>query len=156
MILNETPWLTAEQQPDGSFGWRSVGGDSSAGKQYPIPFVHPPTDTGPFVEALVLRAPPKTTLLGASSLMQFEEYVALWGEINGVKATVQSLSLAELEELFPGGLGRETGESAASAREFGWDGGEGAILPEQGGVDLEALTTVEKYINSTDWSSVLG
>lgn len=124
-------------------------------KAHPLPWVHSPTDTGPFVEALVLRAPPGTTMLGTSGQMSFAEYVELWGEAHGVKTRVNVLSLEDAGGMLPGGLGREVGETGYYIREYGWEGGEGAVLPQEAGVELERLTSPEKYIRETDWSSVL-
>jgi len=118
--------------------------------------VHPPQDTGPFVEALILKAPPRTTLLGTSGLLDFSEYMKLWGEINGVTTKLQPLSVENVVEAWPGGLGIEYAETACYASEFGWDGGEGAILPEDAGVDMSVLCNPTSYIKSTDWSSILG
>ena len=87
--------------------------------------------------------------------MDFLDYVKLWGAINNVETIAQPLTLKEIENMWPGGFGREVGETACYTREFGWDGGEGAILPEKVGVDKSSLTDVTTYIKTTDWSSVL-
>ncbi len=102
----------------------------------------------------MLKTPPRTTLLGTSSVMPYAEFVRLWGDIHGVKASLQSLSVEDVDKLVPGGLGREVGETAAYTQEFGWDGGEGTLLPEQAGVGVKRLTDVETYIRTTDWSAV--
>lgn len=127
----------------------------TGGPNSKIPFVHPPTDTGPFTEALVLRAPPNTNLLGCSRLMLMEDYAALWGRIVGVDCRWEGVTLEAIQELIPGPVGREVAESGAYVAEFGWDGGEGAKLPEEVGVDMAKLTTPEQYIRQTDWSSLL-
>ncbi|KAI1622425.1 putative hscarg dehydrogenase [Exophiala viscosa] len=150
-----TPLFAPQKQANGSYVWYMVHGKSPIEHEHPLPVVHPPTDTGPFVEALVLKAPPGTTVLGTSKLFKFSEFVKLWGGILKVEAGIQELSIEDLDAKFPGGFGREVGESAAYVREYGWDGGEGAILPEQAGVDLGALTDAETYIRDTDWSSVV-
>lgn len=123
---------------------------------HPMPFVHPPRDTGPFVEALVLRAPPQTTLLGTCGLMQMSDYVKLWGEINSVKTKIQTFTLDEVDRTWPGGFGLEVGQTVCYVREFGWDGGQGAVLPEQAGVTMSDLTNVTSYIKTTDWRRILG
>jgi hypothetical protein len=146
-----------EQDADGTVVFSFISPDASGDEGlHKSPFVHPPTDTGPFVEALVLKAPPRTTLLGTCEMMHMSEYVKLWGEINGVKSETHGLSLYEVTQMFPGGFGLEVGETACYVREYGWDGGEGAILPEQAGVKMGDLTDVASYIKTTDWSSVLG
>lgn len=120
-----------------------------------MPFVHPPNDTGVFVEALITKVSPRTTILGVSSFVKYSEFVKLWGEINGVKAKLDLLSTDDIVRLLPEGFGIETVETACYIRDFGWDGNEGALLPEDVGVDKKSLTDVESYIRSTDWSSVL-
>jgi hypothetical protein len=94
-------------------------------------------------------------MLGTSSVLQYADYVKLWGEILGVPAKLQILSLEEVVGMFPGGFGQEVGETACYTAEFGWDGGEGAVLPEAVGVDKNDLTDVASYIKNTDWSPIL-
>ena len=78
-------------------------------------------------------------MLGTSSVMPYGEFVRLWGDFHGVEASLQSLSVEDVDKLVSGGLGREVGETAAYTQEFGWDGGEGTMLPEQAGVDVIVL-----------------
>lgn len=87
--------------------------------------------------------------------MPFHDYVKLWGQILGLKTKIQSFSSDEIVGLWPNGFGLELAQTASYTRELGWDGGEGAILPEQAGVDLSALTDVTSYIKGIDWSPVL-
>lgn len=86
--------LTTLQEADGTIVFRSTiqsNTDKSSGKEretettnyHLTPFVNPPTDTGPFIESLVLKAPPGTTMLGTSSPMQFNDYIKLWGQLQG-------------------------------------------------------------------------
>ena len=103
----------------------------------------------------MLKAPSGTTMLGGSALLTFSEYVKIWEETLGVKASLQPLTLEEISDMFPGGLGKEVGETIAFVGEYGWDGGEGAILPEKAGVKRSDLTDIVDYIKTTDWSSVL-
>jgi hypothetical protein len=88
--------------------------------------------------------------------MQHSDYVQLWGQLQGVRTAIQPLNSDEVVNLWPDGFGLELAQTACYVREFGWDGGEGAMLPEQAGVDMSALTNVTSYIKSVDWSSVLG
>ena len=78
-----------------------------------MPFVHPPTDTGPFVSALVLNVPPQTTMLGTSALMQQSEYVQLWAKTLGVKARVEDVPVDEIIAELPGGLGLEVAQTSS-------------------------------------------
>lgn len=82
--------------------------------------------------------------------MAFNDYVKLWGQTLGLKTKILSLSSDEIVSLWPNGFGLELAQTASYTREFGWDGGEGAILPEQAGVDLSALTDVASYIKGVD------
>ncbi|KAH8898124.1 putative hscarg dehydrogenase [Thozetella sp. PMI_491] len=145
-----------QQESDGTFAFRYItSGSAAVETNHPTPFVHPPHDTGLFVEGLILKAPPRTTMLGTCSLMLFSDYVALWGKLNNVQTKLLPITLEEIAAMFPGGFGLEVGETVCYINEFGWDGGEGAVLPEQAGVDKAALTDVASYIRETDWSSVL-
>lgn len=90
------------QEENGTIAFRSIipsGINTSSGSNtdtgitnYPTPFVHPPTETGPFVEALVFKAPPGTILLGTSDPMQHNDHVQLWGQLQGVKTAMQPVS----------------------------------------------------------------
>ncbi|KAK5046220.1 hypothetical protein LTR84_008363 [Exophiala bonariae] len=149
------PFFTPKKGEDGTVLFRSFDPIDTGKAEHPTPFVHPPTDTGPFVEALVLKAAPGTVLLGTSGPMPFNDYIKLWGQIQGFETNVQYVSSDQVVELWPDGFGLELAQTASYVRDYGWDGGERAILPEQAGVDLSALTDVTSYIKSTDWSSVL-
>ena len=121
-----------------------------------IPFVHPPTDTGPFVSALVLKAPPQTTMLGTCSQIPFSEYVRLWGETLHVQAKAENYPVDEVVKDLPDGFGIEVAETSLFVEEYGWDGGEGAKLPWECGVERGEVMDVERYFRETDWSAVLG
>ena len=94
-------------------------------------------------------------MLGTCSMIPYSEYVRLWGETLGVEATVEPVTVDDFANEWPGGLGIEAGQSAASAQEFGWDGGVGTILPEKAGVRSVDLTDIADYIRQQDWSSIL-
>lgn len=89
-------------------------------------------------------------------MMPFADYVKLWGELLNVKTALAPVTVEEVEAKFPGGFGLEVAQTVCFVSEFGWDGGEGAVLPEQIGVKMDELTDVAEYIKQTDWSSVLG
>ena len=143
--------INSTKQPDGSYLICSP----SCPPHHPVPFVHPPNDTGPFVEALVLKAPAQTTMLGTSDLMPFPKYAEIWGRILGVQCRWEALTVEGTQRTLPGTMGLEVGESGLFVSEFGWDGGIGAKMPEQVGVKMDQLTKVEDYIRNTDWTSVL-
>lgn len=147
--------LTEPQGSDGSIVFYTVSNSSPNGRNgHPIPYVHASNDTGLFVEALITKAPPRTTMLGTCALIQYSEYVRLWGEIQGMETKMEILSIEDAVRLWPGGFGIEVAETLCYIDEYGWDGGEGAILPVEAGVDKAALTNVRKYIETTDWSWV--
>lgn len=141
------------QQPDGTFKLSFP----SVTPSKPIPYVHPPHDTGHFVRALVLSAPAGTTLLGVSDPMTASDWAQLWGRVNGVQCVFEPAPLKAVEDALPPGLGREIGESCLYASEFGYDGGDPSVVyPKDVGVEVGELMTCKRYIEETDWSSVLG
>ena len=77
-----------------------------------VPFVHPPTDTGPFVSTLTLKAPYQTKMLGICSQMTFSEYVKLWGEILHVQAGTESYLVDDVIKDLPDGFGIEVAETS--------------------------------------------
>jgi hypothetical protein len=116
-----------------------------------MPFVNVATDLGPCVEALVLRVKPQTTLIVAGESMHYEDYVRRWAEIMGVKLTVNRVTTEDLIKTMPEGLGIESGQMMEYITEFGWDGGAGALYPQDIGVELPDIAT---YIRNTDWTRI--
>ncbi|MCJ1386082.1 hypothetical protein MMC17_009207 [Xylographa soralifera] len=144
-----SPPLAPQKQPDGSF---IIQRTSSPG--YKMPFVVTHEDTGSFVKALV-DLPPGKDLLGVSEHMTWPEWTKLWGDILGVKATFKQVSEDEYYRGVPDPLRRELSETFAYVEEFGYTGGDPEVLTaEQLGIKIR-LTSIEKYIKSEDWSSVL-
>ncbi|KAJ9606464.1 hypothetical protein H2200_009425 [Cladophialophora chaetospira] len=156
--IPNNPILTPRKQTDGSFVWKTIVANDPRldKKEHLAPFVHPPTDTGPFVSALVLKAPPQTTMLGTCAQMSFSEYVRLWGETLHVRAKTEDYPVDDVIRDLPDGFGLEVAETSLFVKEYGWDGGEGAKLPWECGVNREDLMDVKRYIEETDWSAVLG
>ncbi|KAK6367975.1 hypothetical protein LTS17_010128 [Exophiala oligosperma] len=150
---SKNPLLMPKKDETGMYTFKWIGSPSSA-PQHLLPFTHPPTDTGAFVEALVLKAPPGTTMLGVSDLMGYSEFVDRWAAFHGVEARLDHLSVEDLDAMMPGGFGIEVAQTSAYVAEFGWDGGEGAVMPESVGVDPAQLTGVDEYIRTADWKVV--
>lgn len=50
-----------------------------------------------------------------------------WSRATGRPSACREISVEEQHRAQPGGLGRETAESAATSAEFGW--GEGLVVP---------------------------
>lgn len=120
-----------------------------------MPFNDPPSDTGRFVQALV-DAPPGKTLLGTSEEMNFEDWAAIWGKVNGVKCTFHPVNKEELAGIVPPMLLEEMWGSMKYHSEYGYDGGDPEVLrPWDMGVQKSELMGVEEYIKKKDWSAVL-
>ncbi|KAF7189278.1 NmrA-like family domain-containing protein 1 [Pseudocercospora fuligena] len=128
----------------------------SSKTSHPIPFVHPPNDTGHFVHALLLKSPPGTNMLGYSWLASQEDFAKLWGKVLGVEIEIESMSLEKIVKSgMPEWLAREVLASGEYCDTFGWDGGEeGVKSPEEAGVEVSRLQSVEEWIRGEDWSSI--
>lgn len=159
--------LAPERQADGSF---FMSRPTSA--KFRMPFIVTERDTGAFVKALV-DLPPGKDLLGVSEWMTFPEWVEVWGRVLGVKTRFQQISKEEMFERVPAPMAQEIGDSFDYIEEFGFAGGDPDVLdPHQvrlvqifrtlGGLanflqlDLKIpVTSMEEYIRSEDWSSIL-
>ncbi|KAH8891752.1 putative hscarg dehydrogenase [Thozetella sp. PMI_491] len=143
------PSMAPQKQPDGSFLILRPISEKAV-----IPFIVTHRDTGAFVKALV-DLPPGKELLGVSENMTFPEWIALWGKILGVKTGYKQVSRAEFFEGVPAPMAQELGDTYDFMEEFGFTGGDpDVLLPEQ--LDFKIpLTSMEEYIKSEDWSSVL-
>ncbi|KAK9418903.1 hypothetical protein SUNI508_07675 [Seiridium unicorne] len=143
------PPMAPQKQPDGSFAIVRPFGPELA-----LPFVVPDRDTGAFVKALV-DMPAGKDLLGVSQTMTWPEWMDLWGSIHGVKTGFKQVSREEFFGAAPKVLQDELWDTYEYIREFGYDGGDPNVLtPDQ--LDSKILlTSMEKYIRSEDWSSVL-
>lgn len=126
----------------------------------PQPWVDASHDTGHFVRALILsdQAPPGTTMAGyRDKLMTIEEYVALWGKINGARTSYEPLTLEDMiASGMPGWLAEELEISGYYCSKYGCSGGDPEVkAPMDCGVDMSKLPSVEDWIRNEDWSSVL-
>ncbi|KAF2735962.1 NAD(P)-binding protein [Polyplosphaeria fusca] len=146
-------WKTYGQGPrkqdDGTFCMEQpMRGDRK------VPMVDVNADTGRFVDALV-RAPAGTHMVGAGSVMSWDEFVGLWGARNGVVAAYRQVGREGMEEGM-GSVGREMADMLEYIERFGYDGGDPSVVyPWDLGVGVE-WTTMEEYIEKTDFSSVVG
>ncbi|KAF5018605.1 hypothetical protein F66182_9397 [Fusarium sp. NRRL 66182] len=141
--------LAPKRQPDGSYLLsRTTPPDVK------MPFIVTHRDTGSFVKALV-DLPPNTHVMGVSEEITFPEWMEIWGRVNGVKAAYKHISREELFEGIPEDFANEIGDSFDYIHEFGFTGGDPAVLSlDQLGVK-EPLTSMEQYIRDEDWSSVI-
>ena len=110
-------------------------------------------DTGAFVEALLLRHPPGTNVLGATQIISRADYAALWGRVLGVKTAVKDLP----EEEFAGYLPEEIRDTLLDfykfIAEYGYAGGRSDVkTPAELGIQTPSL---EEFIRGEDWSVVL-
>ncbi|KAI4595253.1 hypothetical protein KJ359_006927 [Pestalotiopsis sp. 9143b] len=147
--MHAFPGMMPQRQADGSYAvLRPLGPDVL------VPFVVAGRDTGAFVKALV-DAPAGTDLLGASEVMTWEQWAAVWGRVNGVKAGFRRVENEELFRGAPKPLADELWDAHAYFEKFGHTGGDpNVVTPEQLGI-TKSLTTMEEYIRGEDWSSVL-
>ncbi|KAI0153397.1 hypothetical protein BJ166DRAFT_594573 [Pestalotiopsis sp. NC0098] len=147
--MHAFPGMMPQRQADGSYAvLRPLGPD------VPIPFVVAGKDTGAFVKALV-DAPAGTDLLGASEVMSWEQWAAVWGRVNGVQAGFRRVENEELFRGAPKPLADELWDAHAYFEKFGHTGGDpDVVTPEQLGI-TKSLTTMEEYIRGEDWSSAL-
>lgn len=79
----------------------------------PVPFVDPNNDTGLFVKAL-LEMKPGVQLYGETSLISWNDWLAMWGRNVGKKVRMVQVSVEdwekEISRTFPPGLGTEVAE----------------------------------------------
>ena len=104
-------------------------------------------------------------MLGYSTKATMPEFCELWTRILRERALIGSdvtckfdgsMTVDEVDKMIPGGLGRELGETCIYSSEFGFDGGDPDVkAPGEFGVKLESLSSLEEYIRTTDWSSIL-
>ncbi|KAF3019224.1 hypothetical protein E8E14_000587 [Neopestalotiopsis sp. 37M] len=141
--------MAPQKQADGSFAVLRPHAP-----QVDIPFVVARRDTGAFVKALV-DAPAGTHLLGASEIMTWPAWMEIWGRVHGVGASFREVPQAEFFEGVPEPFRTELWDSHAYFEKFGHTGGDPKVVtPAQLGI-TKSLTTMEEYIKSEDWSSVL-
>ncbi|KAK5729094.1 hypothetical protein LTR15_002235 [Elasticomyces elasticus] len=143
------PFARPLKQPDGTYLIR-IPGDVHK----PIAQVDARRDTGKFTRAL-LDVPAEVNALGAGGIVSWTEFATLWGKHHGVECRVERINREVLEQAIPGGIGAEFADMFEYAAEFGYTGGDPTVvLPEDLGVHVP-VCTVEGYIRTEDWSSVL-
>ena len=130
-----------------------------------IPYVYTERDTGNYVRPLVLKAQPGTSLLAYSTKASRKEYAEIWarvlherGLLPADKSCVadENMTLNDIERTMGGPFAREAFESMQYVAEFGWDGGDPDVKsPEEVGVDIKKLTSLEQFVREEDWSPIL-
>jgi hypothetical protein len=112
------------------------------------------TTTGRFTKALV-ELPPGKLLSGAGSYLSFNKWCDIFSKINNVKCVFKEMPLKTFKEAAGPIYGLELGDMFDYFDRFGFDGGDPSIVFQW---DLEIdvkYTTMEDYMKSEDWSSVL-
>jgi hypothetical protein len=85
-----------------------------------IPHLDPRKDTGPHVCAL-LQLPPTSTLMAASEWLTWPQWIELFGDVTGTKTSYKQITVSEMEEYLPGGVGKEIGEMYEFSSEMGYN-----------------------------------
>ncbi|KAK1061312.1 hypothetical protein LTR74_011196 [Friedmanniomyces endolithicus] len=120
-----------------------------------IPFIVTHKDTGAFVKALVVDLPAGKHILGVSESMTWPAWTKLWAEVVGVQATFERVSEAEFWAGLPKAFTDVLAPDFAFVDEFGYTGGDPEVMTaEKLGVEIP-VTSMEAYLRSEDWSSVL-
>ena len=97
----------------------------------PLPFVDIPRDFGSCVQAVV-NAKPGINFFSVSEMVSWNQYLEIWCRSQGVpQLKYTEVPLEKFEELLPGGLGREFGENVLFAHEFGYQGGDPVVRPNE-------------------------
>ena len=66
------------------------------------------------------------------------------------------MTYEEAEQTMPAPFGKEIRDSMEYASTYGFTGGDPAVkTPEECGVDLAEMSTLEDYIRNEDWSDIL-
>lgn len=145
-----SPLQRPEKQSDGTFVLHLAEGLGDE----PIPWIHAQTDTGYMVKALV-SAPPKTTILGCSRLMRYEDFWKLWAKIKGVELVVQ-VNETFLTAGVPEWMAKEIAESKLYVSKYGWAGGDPEVKrPEDAGVKMDKLTDIEEYMRECSYEGFM-
>lgn len=83
-------------------------------------------DTGPLTLAL-LSVDPGKNLLAFRELITLEEFVTIWGQVNGVKTRYEATAPDEVWVDIPE-LRQDIEECADYIAEFGYDGGDPSVV----------------------------
>lgn len=147
------PAFAPQKQDDGSFVFPHYA-PPGMGK---MPYVDAVRDTGLFVKALILKNPAGMSMVGYSEALSNNEYCEIWRSVHGVEVRSKYLGYDDLVSVgMPEWLALETFETGVYVAKFGHTGGDLEVKgPEELGVDVGALRTVEESIRVGDWSSVL-
>lgn len=76
----------------------------------------------------LVKVPAGQNLLGVSSTLSWDEYVALWGKIHGVTCRFERVDRKVFDDAIPGGVGEEFAETYEYIAEFGCEGGDPTVV----------------------------
>ncbi|KAK4974779.1 hypothetical protein LTR66_011039 [Elasticomyces elasticus] len=94
----------------------------------PVPHIAVNADVGPFVHA-VSKLPPGKQYLAAGTICSWSEYMRIWSQVTGKKASYKEIDLQTLIENTPDkGFGREIGDMFLYSSDPGYDGGDKQLL----------------------------
>ncbi|KAK1069123.1 hypothetical protein LTR74_005165 [Friedmanniomyces endolithicus] len=144
------PAMHPHKQADGSFVVKRT-----YSRDREIPFIVTHKDTGAFVKALVVDLPAGKHLLAVSESMTWPAWTKLWADIVGVQARFERMSEAEFWAGLPKAFTDVLAPDFAFVDEFGYTGGDPEVMTAvMLGVKIP-VTSMEAYMRSEDWSSVL-
>lgn len=143
------PAFAPLKEKDGSFSFVKL---KWPGEHQANPEVVASRDTGAFVEALVLKHPPGTHVLGASEIISRQDYAKLWGNIMGAKTAVKDVDEEEFAKYVPEDIRETMLDLFKFFPEYGYAGGRTEVkAPTELGIKTTAL---EEFFKSENWSSV--
>lgn len=116
------PPLRPKKQSDGSFVL-----ERTYAPDWKCPFLVAHRDTGSFVRALV-DLPPGTNLRAFSEELTFPEFMKVWGNVHGVRASYKQVSVELQFEGVQEDLKGEMAETYPYEDEYGNTGGDPSIL----------------------------
>ncbi|EMD59400.1 hypothetical protein COCSADRAFT_30851 [Bipolaris sorokiniana ND90Pr] len=134
--------------PDGSVQMQSPTSPDTL-----IPHLHPRTDVGPFVQAM-LKLPPGSTVMAASEWCTWPDWIKTWGEVTGVKTSYKQVSVEDFDKEIPGGAGKEIGEMFEFSSTWGYNANQKDTLMtwdlEKMGVHVPTMS-LKEYCKKEDW-----
>ncbi|KAF2117362.1 hypothetical protein BDV96DRAFT_518320 [Lophiotrema nucula] len=143
-IPNLDSMMVPRKTPDGSY---IISYPLDGDKQ--IPMYHPRNDSGPLVKALV-KSTPGQNLMGYGSLISFNEVAEIWSRNLGQPVKYKRSTVEDMDQMIPGGIGRELGEMMEYISSPGYFGGEEAVkelnLIEPKELGDIPLTEVREYL----------
>ncbi|OJJ50135.1 hypothetical protein ASPZODRAFT_149535 [Penicilliopsis zonata CBS 506.65] len=123
-----------------------------------VPHLAVQKDMGNFIYA-VAQMPPGKSYMAAGTTCSWAEYIRRWSRTTGIPASYRQISLEEtIERVADKEFAREVGDMFLYSTDPGYDGGMDLLTSEdieRAGVSCP-MTTLDEFIESEDWSSVMG